>query len=459
MRVLLLGTGSADGWPNAFCRCASCETQAAAGQLRMSTSALVDDALLLDCGPHAPAAARGAGHDLSRLRAVLVTHDHPDHSFPMALLARAWAGRTEPLDVVGPAPVLDSWRPWCGPDDPVRFRPVAAGDTVDVAGYTMRVLPARHTQPAVLYLVEDAAGSRLLYATDPGPLPQAAVDAVAACPVDLLLLEETFGDSPDHGTDHLDLVTFPRELARLRSAGTLRDGAQVVAVHLSHHNPPSPRLEQRLAAWDARPGIDGEVITLPSHSAVIMGSRHPRRTLILGGARSGKSTTAERLLAAHEHVTYIATGSVPDGTDAAWAERVSRHREQRPAGWTTLETADAAAALRSTSGPVLLDCLSTWLAAAMTAAGAWDERAGWQRCIDDRIDDLLDAWRGVAGPLVAVTNEVGSGVVPATVSGGLYRDWLGRLNQRVAGESERVLLVVAGRVLDLDAIQRGGEPL
>lgn len=455
MEVLLLGTGSADGWPNPFCGCASCRVQSAAGELRGPTAALVDDVLLIDCGTGAPAAALAAGRRLDRLRAVLLTHDHPDHSAPMALLARTWAGRDEPIDVVGPAAVLDTWRQWSGPDDPVTFRPVTAGDTFDLDGYRVQVLPAEHAQPAVLYLVEDDAGHRLLYATDTGPLPPQAVEAAVRTPVDLLLLDETFGDAHDHGADHLDLVTFPRELARLRGAGALREAAEVVAVHLGHHNPPSPRLDERLAVWGARAGTDGEVLTVPrtdgtrTDDGSPAGSM-PHRTLVLGGARSGKSTTAERLLAAVTDVVYVATGPLPDASDAEWAARVRRHREQRPASWTTVETTDAAAALRSASRPVLLDCLATWLAAAMAQAGAWDELPGWQQEVERRVVELVAAWRDVHVPVVGVTNEVGSGVVPATVSGGLYRDWLGRLNQRIANESERVLLVVAGRVLDLD---------
>jgi adenosylcobinamide kinase/adenosylcobinamide-phosphate guanylyltransferase len=451
MEVVLLGTGSADGWPNPFCACASCRQQAAAGIRRGPTAALVDDVLLLDCGTGVPAAALATGRRLDRLRAVLLTHDHPDHSAPIALLARSWAGSGEPLQVVGPSAVLDTWRPWCGPDDRVDFVAVASGDRVEVAGYSVRVLAASHDQPAVLYLVEDGAGRRLLYATDTGPLSLATRTALDGAALDLLLLECTFGDKTQHGTAHLDLTTFARELGALRAGGSVQDDTDVVAVHLSHHNPPEERLAARLAAWGARPGRDGEVLVAGSPSPVIMESRHhqPRRTLLLGGARSGKSTTAERLLAAEREVLYLATGAVPDGADLDWSERVRRHRQQRPARWTTVETPDAATVLRKHDGPVLFDCVGTWLAAAMDDVGAWQERDGWEAALQARVDELVEAWRAVTGPLVAVSNEVGSGVVPATRSGAVYRDWLGRINQRLAAESERVLLVVAGRVVDL----------
>src|SRR5690625_1898325 len=174
MEVVLLGTGSADGWPNAFCRCASCRAHAASDLIRVPTSALVDDTLLLDCGPETPRAALRAGRPLDRLAAILLTHGHPDHSAPMAMLARTWAWRTEPIVVAGPAEVLDQWKPWVGPDDPVRWQPVTAGDDVHLAGYTIHVLPAGHDQPAVLYLVESPDGPRPLYAPDTGPPPSPA---------------------------------------------------------------------------------------------------------------------------------------------------------------------------------------------------------------------------------------------------------------------------------------------
>jgi adenosylcobinamide kinase/adenosylcobinamide-phosphate guanylyltransferase len=434
MEVVLLGTGSADGWPNPFCRCASCAAQAAAGELRSPTAALVDDVLLLDCGPEAPRSALRAGRRLDRLAAVLLTGARPDPSAPTALLSRARARRHEPLLVAGPAAVLERWRAETAPEGPVRWQPVGPGDVVEVAGYAVQALAAAHERPAVLYLVEDGAGARLLYGAGTGPLPEETVASLAERPADLLLLEETSG----------------RGLARLRAAGAVRDGAEVVAVHLGHHNPPSPRLDARLAAWGARPGRDGEVIALATPApALITGSRHPARTLVLGGARSGKSTAAERLLGSEPVVTYVATGPAADGSDPAWAERVRRHRERRPADWRTVETADAAAALRSARTPVLLDCLGTWLTGVLTGAGAWEEAPGWQQRAQAGVDDLLAAWRDVRVPVVAVSNEVGSGVVPAHASGIVFRDWLGRLNQAVGDASERVLLVVAGRAVEL----------
>jgi adenosylcobinamide kinase / adenosylcobinamide-phosphate guanylyltransferase len=172
----------------------------------------------------------------------------------------------------------------------------------------------------------------------------------------------------------------------------------------------------------------------------------PFRVLVLGGARSGKSVTAERLLSARDQVDYVATGPVPDAADPEWAQRVRLHQERRPAHWTTLETLELDRVLTGAGAgvPVLVDCLSTWLAGVMAESGLWDGAIGAGKKVAERIDGLVDAWRSTRRHVVAVSNEVGSGVVPATASGGRFRDELGVLNTRIAAESEQVWLCTAG---------------
>lgn len=179
-------------------------------------------------------------------------------------------------------------------------------------------------------------------------------------------------------------------------------------------------------------------------------ARPHRRTLVLGGARSGKSLTAERMLADEPRVHYAATGGSRDG-DADWADRVRLHRERRPAHWTTWETADLAPLLGAAdSGALLVDCLALWLTARMDACGAWDDDA-WANGGEDELRagtaDFVRSWAACPGRAVAVSNEVGSGVVPATASGRRFRDELGRLNAAVAAASDEVVLVVAGQPL------------
>jgi len=158
-------------------------------------------------------------------------------------------------------------------------------------------------------------------------------------------------------------------------------------------------------------------------------------TLVLGGARSGKSVVAERLAAGlGDPVTYLPTLHV--GDDAELAGRVAAHRARRPADWVTLEAGvGLVAVLRSAAGTALVDSLGPWVAAA-------DEMV-----VD--VDDLCAALTGRPGHTVVVSEEVGLGVHPSSADGRAFRDALGTVNQAVAEVADDVLLVVAGRVLRL----------
>lgn len=177
----------------------------------------------------------------------------------------------------------------------------------------------------------------------------------------------------------------------------------------------------------------------------------PRRTLVTGGVRSGKSAYAESLLADAADVLYVAPGPAPDpDTDAEWAARVAAHQLRRPPSWTTAETADIADAVGNASGPVLIDCLGTWVTAVVDELRGWDRpRDKWADEFDERLDAFIEAWAKTTDDTVAVTNEVGWGVIPEHHSGRLFRDLLGRVNQQVATASDDVVLVVAGRTITL----------
>jgi adenosylcobinamide kinase/adenosylcobinamide-phosphate guanylyltransferase len=177
----------------------------------------------------------------------------------------------------------------------------------------------------------------------------------------------------------------------------------------------------------------------------------PDKTLITGGVRSGKSRHAELLLAAHPQVTYLAPGPAPDPVaDPEWAARIAVHRSRRPPGWTTVETFRVPEALATNPPPVLLDCLGTWLTAVVDDLGTWDvPLVEWQPAFDEQLDQLVRAWAAVPGVAVAVTNEVGMGLVSEHRSGRVFTDLLGRTNQAVAAVSDHVVLVVAGRALQL----------
>jgi adenosylcobinamide kinase/adenosylcobinamide-phosphate guanylyltransferase len=165
------------------------------------------------------------------------------------------------------------------------------------------------------------------------------------------------------------------------------------------------------------------------------------RVLVLGGSRSGKSAHAESLLADRADVVYLAT-SAPAPDDAEWAQRVAAHRARRPAGWTTLETTAPSDLLRG--GAVLVDSVTTWVAALMDETGVWTAEPGASGRLADRVDALVNAWAMTPAHVVAVSDEVGLGVVPETRAGRLFRDTLGEVNQRLAGTADEVWFVVAG---------------
>jgi adenosylcobinamide kinase/adenosylcobinamide-phosphate guanylyltransferase len=229
-------------------------------------------------------------------------------------------------------------------------------------------------------------------------------------------------------------------------------------VAFADHRVPSEReLERRCGFWRVRLMGDGDAVSAArSASKGLKGLGGTRRVLVLGGARSGKSERAELRLAGEPDVTYVATGPAGAG-DSDWAARVAAHRARRPAWWRTAETTDLAGLLATARGALLIDGIGTWLAAVLDDCGAWDDRdarddrgAGPAE-LAGRIAELIGAWRQTSAQVVAVSDETGLGVVPATPAGRLFRDELGRLNQALAAESEETELVVAGRVLPLGA--------
>ncbi|MFE9388090.1 bifunctional adenosylcobinamide kinase/adenosylcobinamide-phosphate guanylyltransferase [Streptomyces sp. NPDC006784] len=403
MELTLLGTGGPAGLPLPDCPCARCAA-ATGSEARAATAVLVDSTLLLDLTPGPAFAAARAGRSLSGVRQVLLTHPHD-----------------------GPAPEVPAGLP----------APVRLPDRQELAlisGHRVRALAL--DSPGTGYLVTGPDGERLLH------LPPGAAPA-------------GMGGGAGHGglcdTVLMDVAGRPDALAGLREAGLAGAGTDVVAVHLGHTVPPGAELHRRLAAAGARAVPDGTTLTAGAYHGGADGPEVPRRTLVLGGARSGKSVEAERRLAAFPGVVYVATSGTRDG-DPEWAARVAEHRERRPASWRTEETCDLVPLLEREGPPLLIDCLALWLTHTMDEVEAWDDTR-WARGgaaeLSARVHTLLEAVRRTPRLLVAVSNEVGSGVVPATPAGRRFRDELGRLNARFGEECEHVLLTVAGVALPL----------
>jgi adenosylcobinamide kinase / adenosylcobinamide-phosphate guanylyltransferase len=166
-------------------------------------------------------------------------------------------------------------------------------------------------------------------------------------------------------------------------------------------------------------------------------------TLLTGGVRSGKSALAVRLARRwREPVLVIATG---EARDEEMAERIRRHRAERPSTWQTVEEPAALedALSRTPEGTaVIVDCLTLWVSNLI-------ERGSSEAEIEDAAVGAAAAVAARRSPSVAVTNEVGSGIVPISEIGRRFADTLGRVNAIWANAAERVLLVVAGRALAL----------
>ena len=174
------------------------------------------------------------------------------------------------------------------------------------------------------------------------------------------------------------------------------------------------------------------------------------KELILGGARSGKSTLAlERARASGRDVVFIAT-AMP--SDAEMSERIERHRRERPPHWQTRECpVQLASAIREAGAEsfIVIDCLTLWLANALFPNSKHAEVDVDETTFARETDALYACLAQHAGDIVLVSNEVGWGLVPENPIGRRFRDEQGRLNQRVAALCDRVTLVAAGLPLTL----------
>ena len=172
-------------------------------------------------------------------------------------------------------------------------------------------------------------------------------------------------------------------------------------------------------------------------------SAHGKLFLVTGGARSGKSRYAEELVRSFGgEVAYIAT---LEAGDEEMARRIERHKSRRPCSWRTVEvTTEVARTIAGSGEPViLLDCLSGWVSNSLLAHEGDGEEA-FSSTMTGAVDELLEVVRESGKAVVVVTNEVGSGVVPAHRLGRWYRDALGMANQRVAAAADAVCLLAVG---------------
>ncbi len=370
MEVTLLGTGTPRGLPVPGCPCAVCAASSGTAA-RAPSSLLVDGVLLIDLAPGPALVAARAGRSLQAVRQVLLSH-------PQVAPA---------VDLPGGLP-----RPGRVPD---------GEELALLTGHRVRALAV--DAPGTGYAVSGPAGGRLLYLpADAGPAGLSPVPGPEDTPYDLVLM---------------DVVRRPDALARLRAARAVGATTDVVAVHLGHDTPPPPESLRRLAAVGARAVPDGRTLSVGAYEAV---PDVPRRTLVLGGARSGRSAEAERRLAAFPGVVR----------------------------WTGAAGGDGPAQLLTVDGPpLLLDGLAAWLERVVASCGAADDslwRSGGGRRVAALTTDLVTAWRTTTRTTVAVTTTPAPVTTADPPPTRRLHEALGTLNTALAAESDHVLLMVAG---------------
>ncbi|MDI9348786.1 MAG: bifunctional adenosylcobinamide kinase/adenosylcobinamide-phosphate guanylyltransferase [Candidatus Symbiobacter sp.] len=172
-------------------------------------------------------------------------------------------------------------------------------------------------------------------------------------------------------------------------------------------------------------------------------------TLILGGAASGKSEFAERMLSPHPNRHYIAT-TITMENDPEMAAKIARHRQRRSEHWQTHEIpvnlTQELPQIMATKEPILVECLSMWVSNLMMA----------EKNIHTETENLIKTIENPTAPIIFVSLEVGLGIVPDNALARQYRDALGQLNQKIAAVAENVILVVAGQPLYLKGQNQNG---
>jgi phosphoribosyl 1,2-cyclic phosphate phosphodiesterase len=274
MKLTFLGTGAANAFPEAFCRCENCEQARVLGgsSLRKRSAALIDDELLIDLGPDIMTASNLHGRPLTRVRYCLQTHAHADHMDPSHFLSRSpgygvvgaprlhfYASRGT-LQVAArllerdcaPLSFLD---PEMGEQLNLEIHTIEAFQSFDFGRYRVTAFPANHDPEVecLLYAVE-AEGRCIFYGADTAALPEVVWQGFhrAGLRFDVVILDHTYGPE-ELGTDHLSVRQVIAHAARMREERLLADGARVLATHIAHEgNPAHPEL----AAWAAKHGYE-----------------------------------------------------------------------------------------------------------------------------------------------------------------------------------------------------------
>lgn len=276
MKIQILGTAAAEGWPALFCNCEACRRAREKGgkNIRTRAGTLIDDQLLIDFSADTYGNALRFGLDLSRIHTLLVTHDHEDHLYAEDLGTRyTWFAHLDERapetllvygnDRVG-SQVSRGTFSYGGPGGRVAFRRVVPFRTEEANGYRFTALTALHdrSQQCYLYLVEDAAGKRMLYGHDTGLFPQDTMDFLAGKHLDFVMLDCTNGPEAE-GTNHMGFPDDVEMRDRLRAIGCVDEKTQLVITHFSHNGKLLHEELEALAAPEGfRVAYDGAIFEI-----------------------------------------------------------------------------------------------------------------------------------------------------------------------------------------------------
>jgi phosphoribosyl 1,2-cyclic phosphate phosphodiesterase len=282
MQITFLGTSASEGFPNAFCGCASCMGARTAGgsNIRRRSSALIDDVLLIDLGPDLMAASAAFNIPLHGVQYVLQTHEHIDHLDPSHFVSRSascgvpdtqeltWLASAGAAHLAASRFRHDATAALFHEPDLVerlclRLRQISAYETTCIGPYRILSVPAAHggTIDALLHAIE-RDGRRLFYATDTGPLPEEVWEALAdeGWAFDVVVMDHTFGLGK-RSSGHLNSEQFCEQMAEMRRFGLAHDGTRFLATHIAHHSNP---LHDELVSFAAERGygvaFDGLVV-------------------------------------------------------------------------------------------------------------------------------------------------------------------------------------------------------
>jgi phosphoribosyl 1,2-cyclic phosphodiesterase len=283
MKLRFLGTSAAGGFPNPHCACANCVAALQEGgkSIRFQSSALVDDALLIDLGPDVTGAVARQGIDLTGVRWVLQTHPHEDHLLPLQAIARgaSWAAQdVPPMRWLGSSATIERIvsglrKPLpclvvVGLDEDVpgkiALTEIRPWQTFEAGPYRVQTIAANHDDgvAAMLFAIE-REGRRILWGSDTTTLPAGTWPRLAALGwvFDVVVFDCNFGFTEAAGPTHLGAEGLLREVDGMRAAGLVSDKTRVIGTHIAHHSYGAHSVEAvRAAEWGIELAWDGLIV-------------------------------------------------------------------------------------------------------------------------------------------------------------------------------------------------------